>query len=57
MEYNNTLALVARMDSIRLVLETAASKRWEVYHMDVDRYMPDPHELHWKEAKRILHYV
>ena len=21
------------------------------------RYMQEPHELHWKEAKRILHYV
>ena len=21
------------------------------------RYMQDPHELHWKESKRILHYV
>ena len=23
----------------------------------VFRYMQEPHELHWKEAKRILHYV
>ena len=21
------------------------------------RYMQEPHELHWKETKRILHYV
>ena len=24
---------------------------------DAARYMQEPHELHWKEAKRILHYV
>ena len=23
----------------------------------VSRYMKEPHELHWKEAKHILHYV
>ena len=23
----------------------------------VARYMQEPHEMHWKEAKRILHYV
>ena len=23
----------------------------------VARYMQDPHEIHWKDAKRILHYV
>ena len=23
----------------------------------VSRYMQDPHEIHWKEANRILHYV
>ena len=35
MEYNETFSPVARMDSIRLVLAIAASKRWEVHHMDV----------------------
>ena len=24
---------------------------------DASRYMQEPHELHWKAAKRILHYV
>ena len=24
---------------------------------DVSRYMQQPHELHWKEAKRILQYI
>ena len=35
MDYNETFAPIARMDSIRLVLEIAFSKRWEVHHMDV----------------------
>ena len=35
LEYNETFAPIARMDSIRLVLAIAASKRWEVHHMDV----------------------
>ena len=35
MDYNETFAPVARMDSIRLVLAIATSKRWEVHHMDV----------------------
>ena len=30
-----TFALVANMDSIRLVLAMAASKGWKVHHMDV----------------------
>ena len=34
-EYNETFALVANMDSIRLVLAIAASKGWKVHHMDV----------------------
>ena len=35
MDYNETFTPVARMDSIRLVLAIATSKRWEVNHMDV----------------------
>ena len=35
MDYNETFALVARMDSIKIVLEFRASKRWEVHQMDV----------------------
>ena len=34
-DYIETFAPVAKMDSIRLVLAIAASKRWEVHHMDV----------------------
>ena len=34
-DYTETFALVAKMDFIRLVLVIAASKRWEVHHMDV----------------------
>ena len=35
MDYNEKFTLVARIDSIILVLAVAASKRWEVHHMDV----------------------
>ena len=33
--YNETFATIAKMDSIRLVFTIAASKQWEVHHMDV----------------------
>ena len=33
-DYHETFASVAKMDSTRLVLATAASKHWEVHHMD-----------------------
>ena len=36
MDYIETFASVANMDSIRLVLAIASSKRWEVHHMDVN---------------------
>ena len=29
----------------------------EYYIGDVDRYMKKPHDIHWKESKRTLHYV
>ena len=35
LDYNETFSPIARMDSIKLVLAVAASKRWEVHHMDV----------------------
>jgi hypothetical protein len=34
-DYTETFAPVAKMDSIRLVLAIVASRRWEVHHMDV----------------------
>ena len=34
-DYHETFALVAKMESIRLVLAISASKHWEVHHMDV----------------------
>ena len=34
-DYNETFVPVAKMDSIRLALAIAASKQWEVHHMDV----------------------
>ena len=33
--YNETFAPVVKMESIRLFLAIAASKQWEVHHMDV----------------------
>ena len=35
-DYTKKFASVAKIDSIRLVLAIAASKRWEVHHMDVE---------------------
>ena len=34
-DYNETISPVAKMEFIRLVLAIAASKQWEVHHMDV----------------------
>ena len=34
-DYTEIFSLVAKMDSIRLVLAIATSKQWEVHHMDV----------------------
>ena len=36
MDYHDTFAPVAKMDSICLVLAISASKHWEVHHMDVN---------------------
>ena len=34
-DYNETFSPVAKMDSVRLALAIAASRQWEVHHMDV----------------------
>ena len=34
-DYMEKFAPIAKMDSIRLVLAIAASKGWQVHHMDV----------------------
>ena len=34
-DYHETFAPVAKMDSIRLVFAISASKHWEAHHMDV----------------------
>ena len=34
-DYNETFSPVEKMDSIRLALAIAASRQWEVHHMDV----------------------
>ena len=36
LDYNETLAPIARMDSIRLVFTIATLKKWELHHMDVN---------------------
>ena len=45
-DYTETFAPVANMNSIRLVLSIIASKQWEVHHMDVknDFLHSDLHE-------------
>ena len=35
LDYNETFTPIERMDSIKLILEVTASKRWEAHHMDV----------------------
>ena len=35
MDYHETFAPVAKMDSNRLVFAISASKHWKVHHMDV----------------------
>ena len=39
-DYHETFAPVAKMDSICLVLAISASKHWEVHHMEI--YMKHP---------------
>ena len=34
-DYNETFAQIAKMDSIRLALAIATSRQWEIHHMDV----------------------
>ena len=34
-DYHETFAPIAKMDSMRLVLAISTSKHWEVHHMDV----------------------
>ena len=34
-DYNETFSPVAKMDSIRLALAIAASRKWEVHYMDI----------------------
>ena len=35
MDYSETFSLVAKIQSIKLILAIASFKRWEVHHMDV----------------------
>jgi hypothetical protein len=34
-DYDETFALVAKMDSIHFIVSIAETKGWEVHHMDV----------------------
>jgi hypothetical protein len=43
-DYNETFSLIAKMNSIHLVLALAASHKWEVHWMDVKSTF-----LHYKE--------
>ena len=57
-EYIETFAPVAKMDSIRLALAIATSKQWEVHHMDVksDFIHGDLHEdIYMQHPKSFIH--
>ena len=57
-DYTNTFASVENMDSIRLVLAIAASKRWEVHHMNLksDFYYGYPHEeIYMQQHEGFIH--
>ena len=49
-DYTETFAPLAKMDSIKLVLAISASKHWEVHHMDVksafSSWRPDRRDIH-----------
>ena len=57
-DYTYTFAPVAKMDSIRLVLAIATSKRWEVHHMDVksDFFHGELHEdIYMHHIEGVIH--
>ena len=69
LDYKETFIPITRTDSIIIVLEVAASKRWEVHHMDVkisflhdelkdESYMKQPEEYYyhvkWHFSVRLL---
>ena len=57
-DYTKTFSLVAKMDSIRLVLTIVASKQWEVHHMDVksDFIHGEIHEdIYMQKHKGFIH--
>ena len=58
-DYKNTFALVAKMDSIMLVLVIVASKRWEVHQMDVKSdfiHGELQEEIYMKHYESFIHY-
>ena len=58
MDYRETFAPVAKMDTIMLVLSIATSKRWKVHHMDVktDFIHGDLHEeIYMQNLEGFIH--
>ena len=58
-DYIETFAPVAKMDSIMLVLAIVASKRWEVHRMDVKRdcmHERIHEEIYMKYHQGFIHY-
>ena len=59
-EYTDTFSPVAKMDSIRLILDIAESRWWEVHHMDVksDFIHGEIHEkIYMKHPECFIHYT
>ena len=59
-DYHETFAPLAKMDSIPLVLENSASKHWEVHHMDVKSefmhgYIHEKIYMKHPEATSLIH--
>ena len=58
-DYHETFAPIAKMDSILLVLAISASRHWEVHHMDVKSAFlhGDIHgEIYMKQPKGYITY-
>ena len=60
MDYTKTVAPIAKMDSIRLVLSIATSKRWGVHHMDVKSefiHGEIQEEIYMQQPKGFIEYT
>ena len=57
MDYHETFAPVAKMDSIHLVLAISASKHWEMHNMDVKSAFMNGYiheDIYMKQPKRYI---